>query len=287
MDYEQFVSAVVECAEKELGSEAVVERQRILKNNGVYAEGIVIRKPGGRIAPVIYLDGFYRSYRNGESMDYIAGRILEQFRSCPEPPEWDFREILDFGCVREKIVYKLVNAEKNQNLLKQVPHLPVLDLAIVFYLMISEGAFQNCSVLIKNDHMDLWKIPMTVLYEAAKENTPKLCPYVLRPLADFLGAPEEVMPEGPIFVLTNELGINGAAALLYPHLPEYIFKQTGGNYYLLPSSVHEFLIVPEKAGISGGELLEMVKEINGTEVDVQDLLSDHIYYFNGDIITKM
>lgn len=287
MDYEQFVSAVMECAEKEAGREAVVERQRILKNNGVYAEGIVIREPGGQIAPVIYLEEYYRSYLGGESVEDITAKILQMYRECPAPPEWDFREILDFNRVREKIVYKLVSAEKNEKLLKQVPHLPVLDFAIVFYLTISEGAFQNCSVLIKNDHMNLWKIPMTVLYETAKVNTPKLCPAVLRPLADFLGAPEELMPEGPVLVLTNEQGVNGAAVLLYPHLPEYIFQKTGGSYYLLPSSVHEFLVVPEKAGISAKELSEMVREINGTEVDPQDVLSDHIYRFDGDIITEM
>lgn len=287
MDYEQFVSAVIKCAEKEAGSGAVVERQRILKNNGVYADGIVIRNQGGMIAPLIYLEEYYRSYLGGESVEHVTGRLFEVFRECPEPPEWDFREILDFSRVREKIVYKLVNAEKNENLLEQVPHLPVLDLAIVFYLMISEGAFQNCSVLIKNDHMNLWKIPMTVLYETAKINTPKLCPAVLRPLADFLGVSEEVMPEGSVLVLTNEQGVNGAAALLYPHLPETVFQQTGGNYYLLPSSVHEFLVVPEKAGISAQELLEMVKEMNCTEVELQDVLSDHIYRFDGNNITEM
>lgn len=287
MDYEQFAAAVVKAVEKELGSEAVAERQTILKNNGVSAEGIVIRKPGGQIAPLIYLEEFYRRYLDGESVESVSGRILEAYEECKEPPEWDYREILDFAKVRKKIVYKLVNARENQKLLQQVPHLPVLDLAIVFYLMISEGAFQNCSVLIKNDHMNLWKIPMTVLYEAAKENTPKLCPPVMRPLADFLDVPQEAMPEGPVRILTNEQGVNGAAALLYPKVPEYIYRQTGGNYYLLPSSVHEFLIVPEQAGISAQELSAMVREINGKEVEAQDRLSDHVYYFDGKIITEM
>lgn len=88
-------------------------------------------------------------------------------------------------------------------------------------------------------------------------------------------------------VLSNETGINGAAALLYPKMPEYIYKTVGGNYYLLPSSVHEFLIVPEEKGINPSELIAIVREVNRTEIEKAEFLSDDVYYFNHDIITKM
>lgn len=287
MSYEQFVSTLIACVEKKLDGRAAVKRQKILKNNGVSADGIALRKPGGEAAPLIYLEGIYKSYLGGRTMEETADKVLEIFRNCPQAPQWDYREILDFAAVRDKIVCRLVNAEKNQHLLKQVPHLPVLDLAIVFYLLISEGEHQNASVLIKNEQMDLWKIPISVLYYTAKENTPKLCPYVLRPLAEVMGMPEEAMPEGPVLVLTNAKGVNGAAALLYPHVPKYIYEKTAGSYYLLPSSVHEFLVVPESAGIGAEQLLEMVREINSTEIAAEDVLSDHIYRFDGNIITEM
>ena len=107
-------------------------------------------------------------------------------------------------------------------------------------------------------------------------------------LASDLKKYEEYIDEDcPIRVLSNETGINGAAALLYPKMPEYIYKTVGGNYYLLPSSVHEFLIVPEKKGINPSELVAIVREVNRTEIEKEEFLSDDIYYFNHDIITKM
>lgn len=283
MDYERFISALIQCVEEELGGDAVVERQSVLKNNDVCAEGLVLKGEKEKIAPILYMENFYQSFQQGESIEKIAESIVKLFRNCPAFPEWDFEELLDFASVRKQIIYKLVSAEKNAELLKKVPHLPVLDLAIIFFIYISEGALKNCSVLIKNDHMNLWKIPISVLYESAKKNTPRLCPCVMYPMSELFDA--KGFEECEVYVLTNEQGVNGAAALLYPKMPAYIYRELQGSYYLIPSSVHEFLVVPERMGVSVSELQAMVREINETEVDAQDVLSDRIYYFDGDNIT--
>ena len=81
--------------------------------------------------------------------------------------------------------------------------------------------------------------------------------------------------------------MNGAAVLLYPEMPKLIYETLGGNYYLLPSSVHEFLVVPEERGIKPEELKKIVREVNETQLEREDFLSDEIYYFDGEIITKM
>lgn len=286
MTFEQFVLAVLRCAEERLGKTAVVERQKILKNNGRSAVGIAIRRPGERIAPVFYLEEPYERYCRGESVEQLTQQLLQIFADSPAPPVWDYNGFPDYECVRSRIVYKLVNAQQNERFLEQVPHLRLLDLAVVFYVMIAEETFQNCSVLIRNAHLDLWKIPITELYESARRNTPILCPYILRPLEDFADGGEE-LPDCRTLVLTNRQGVNGAAALLYPQLPKIIGEKVGGNYFLLPSSIHEFLIVPEMEGISAEQLARIVCEVNRTEVSPEDVLSDGIYYFDGHNITEM
>ena len=110
-------------------------------------------------------------------------------------------------------------------------------------------------------------------------------------LEDLLIRMEEIMGEfvieSPLYILSNEMGVNGASALLYPGMPEIIRDKLQQNYYLLPSSIHEFLIVPENEFLNRENLRSMVKEVNETHIRREELLSDHIYYFDGDIVTKM
>lgn len=287
MNYEQFVCAMLECTKNKLSENEWVERQEILKNNGIVSVGLTIRRKEERIAPLIYLEEFYQRYLSGASLDGLAETLIRTSKNAPSAPVWDYTSIFDFQKIRHRIVYKLVNAEKNEKLLKEVPHLPVLDFAVVFYLLISMEGSESCSVLIRNEHMNLWKSPLSILYQYAQGNTPRLCPYLFRPLNAFVDMPEETIPECPMLVLSNEMGINGAAAILYPGMPGKIYETIGKNYYLLPATIHEFLIIPEDEGIRPENLLAMLREVNETQVRKEEVLSDHLYYFDGNIITKM
>ena len=92
-------------------------------------------------------------------------------------------------------------------------------------------------------------------------------------------APEEV---GGMYVLTNSTGSLGAAALFYPDVKEKAAELLGSDYYILPSSTHEVILVPDTAGINPKELCEMVKQANRTVVDEKDILSDNVYHYSRD-----
>lgn len=288
MNYEKFVHILLKYVEKELLPSETVEKCEVLKNNGIRAVGLAIRKKEETIAPVIYLEEYYRSFLNGATLEALAVHLLGKSRNAPSAPDWDYHDFLDFEIIKNRIVYKLVNAEKNEPLLKEVPHLAVLDLAVIFYVLIPSGEGVSCSVLIKNSHMELWRVAIPELYRCARKNMPELCPPVFCPLSDFMEKLRgERLEECPLYVLTNEEGINGASALLYPEMPKKIYEAFHCGYYLLPSSIHEFLIVPEDRDVNSLDLVEMVREVNGTQVREDELLSDHIYYFNGCNITKI
>lgn len=288
MNYEQFICTMQECINRELQETAWAERQEVLKNNGVTLSGVAIRRKGEAIAPLIYLEEFYRKYLQGDTVEELAKDLITYSENAPSAPEWDYHSMLDFQKIKNQIVYKLVHAEKNAQMLKQVPHLPILDFVIVFYVLIPAQNHDCCSVLVKNEHLNMWKLPISVLYQYAKENTPRLCPEVFCSLADFAEKEGmEELAESPLYVLTNENGINGAGVILYPGIPEKIYAHVGGNYFLLPSSIHEFLIVPDFGEIHPWKLLTMLREINETQVEEEEVLSNHIYYFDGDIITKI
>lgn len=287
MKYEQFVQKMYECTKNNLADHEQVELQEILKNNGVVTVGLSIRNANENIAPIIYLEEYYERYLAGEAVEDLSACLLKTKRELTKPPLWNYGALLDFEKVKNQIVYRLVNLERNKELLKEVPHLPMLDFAIIFYVSIPAEAAENCSVLIKNGHMNIWKLPISVLYETAKRNTKNIYPWVFRPLSDYLEDYFDVLPYSPLWVLTNVMGINGATALLYPGMPKRIYEKLEQKYFLLPSSVHEFLVVPDDGEISADSLKKIVREVNETQIEAEEYLSDNIYHFDGKNITKM
>ncbi len=287
MNYDQFVQNMYECTKQKLCENVTLEQQKILKNNGVTVTGFSIRKSNDTIAPIIYLEEYYERFLSGEKIEALSDLLIERQEKIEAPSKWDYRSILDFSKVQDRIVYRLIHQERNSELLKEVPHLPMFDLAIVFYIMIPADGFDSCSVLIRNSHIDLWKLPISILYETARYNTPKLCPYVFRSLMEHLQENYGFAGESPLWVLTNVMGFNGASALLYPQMPKKLYEKLEKPYYLLPSSIHEFLIVEEETPISADHFKEIVQEVNATQVSPEEFLSDSIYYFDGKNITKM
>lgn len=287
MNYEQFVEAMYEMCKKMAAETDLVEKQQVLKNNGVYKTGLSIRPKNKNVSPIIYLDGFYTRYLQGESLETLCQWIIEKSRQMPEPPSCEYERVMELSTIQSRAAYKLVNFEQNRELLKKIPHLPLMDLAVIFYIILSVDAQESCSVLITNEHLASWKLPISVLYQYASQNTPRLLPPVFVPL-------EEQFPEifrteetCPLYLLTNEAGVNGASVLLYEQIPKLIAEQLKDQYYLLPSSIHEFLIIPMKEAPEPERLRAMVREINATQVDAEERLSDDIYYFDGSIVTKM
>lgn len=288
MNYDHFILSITGCIEEKLEGSATVELQEILKINGVVAKGISIRKQGEKIAPVIYLQDFYEKFLQGATLEQLTEEILRQNREVQFVPEWNYEEILDFEKVKTKIIYRLINTEQNEKLLRDVPNLPVYDLSIVFYLMISESDVGRCSVLIRNSHLDYWKLPISVLYQCARQNTPRLLPHVMMPMEAY--APKYaggVVAPSPLIVLSNSRGMNGAGVILYDRMPEKIYRYVGGKYYLIPSSIHEFLIVPWEPFLSVESIKEMVREVNENHVAKDEVLSDHVYYFDGEQLTVL
>ena len=156
MNYEEFVQEMINCTKEQLAVDEQLEKHDVLKNNGVVLTGISIRKNEEKIAPVIYLDGYYERYRAGESIECLSKHLLLQRKNAPAPPDWNYHAILKFDEIEKRVIYRLINRERNEKLLKDVPYLPVFDLAIVFYILVPSLGADDCSILIRNSHMNLW-----------------------------------------------------------------------------------------------------------------------------------
>ena len=268
--------------------------QSVVKNNNVQLDGLTIMEGGTNLSPTIYLNYFYETYQNGVEFSSILDTILHTYQSNKPRGKIDTSFFTDYANVRPHIAYKLIHYERNRHLLADLPHFRYLDLAIVFYCLVSSSPSGNATILIRKDHLRFWNISPTQLFDAAKENTPRLLSYDLRNMNDLM---EELLAPAhstlsdpdikkedaaicPMYVLTNQNKLNGASCILYEHLLEHFADRLCCDLYILPSSIHEVIMIPATSDTSYQELSQMVQEVNDTQVSPEEILSDHVYYFS-------
>lgn len=291
MNYEEFLDYVKESISKFMGGEYTVTLNKVMKNNGLELTGLVIMKKEQMAAPTIYLDEFYEQYNLGREMKEIFEEIVEIYDENSHKLNVDLTFFMDYHQVRDRVMYKLLNYEQNKQLLEEVPYRKFLDLAVVFYVEVNHDDLGYGSVLIHNSHMDVWNITEKELYEAAMENTPKHLKYRLTSMdgiieeifcntvhQDFLE--EEDAEKNDMYVLTNCNMMFGAACMLYEGLIRKISDKLNCNLYILPSSIHELIIIP-KDGFSDSkkELCDLVRYVNENQVERVDRLSNCVYEY--------
>ena len=293
MDFLEFVVKIEAEVQNRLGKECSIEIHKVYKNNGIKHTGLIICPKEETLSPVIYLEPFYEIYvdDDGESsFDNTVTEIIDCYLSgnC-RMDEINPGTIADFEQMKEKVMFKLINGEENKELLHAIPHMPYLDLAVVFYLLLSVDEKNQVSALIHNEHMEAWKTDVKELYHLASVNTPKTLPATLRNMSEvmteILDLPEGLELDDPddrvsLYVLANQKGLNGAITALYPGVLQQFAEEKQTDLILLPSSTHEMLIVPDSEDMDYEHLQLMVKSINESEVPKVDRLSNSIYRFS-------
>lgn len=287
MNYFEFVEDVCEQCNFLLKSNVKASIHQTLKNNSTDRIGIMLTDASTNIHPTIYLEEFYQQYLDGRDTFDIATNITHLYSEIRFEECWNTNQILDFEIAKSRIAFKLIHFDKNQRLLKDIPHLKFLDLAIVFYILLDQTEKGTASVLITHDMLKHWQQSLMKIYCYAATNTPALLTAELMPMNDviveLLGVTSDAYvpeDENHMYILSNELRHFGAACILYDPVLEDISKVLEDDFYVLPSSIHEVIILSAKHAPSQTDLDEMIAEINNTQVADEEILSDHAYYYS-------
>ena len=290
MTYQKFKSQICETLQKALGSQVTVTIKDIIKNNGTHMDGLTVFSSMSNLSPTIYLNPYFEQYEKGKSLSDICDDILSAYRANKPTGNIDITFFTDYDKVKSRIIYKLVNYERNRELLKNVPHFRFLDLAIVFNCLLLSDFPGNATILIHDHHLSLWGITKDDLYALALKNTPVLLKYDLRNMTDvlkellagedFCDFPTPPAPVCPMYVLSNQYKLNGSGCILYQNLLKNFAERLQSDLYILPSSIHEVLILPAHSSDSYRDLSDMVKEVNASQLSCEEILSDHVYYFS-------
>lgn len=277
-EFEYFTEKIKKGMQEYCGEGCCVTVDEVRKNNGTVYHGITIMREAESISPTIYVDGIYQKYREGMTLAEALKRVIAVYEKHKIDQKLDMSFLTDYSWIKERVVYRLIGYEKNQELLKEVPHVCFLDMAIVFYCSIWHDTFGSASVLIKNGLCRMWSIDAEELLAAAEKNTPALLPRKLMNLQELTEA--EAVYDMQMYVLTNQQKQFGAASILYPGILEEFTEKLGKEFWILPSSVHEVILLAKRESVSGSCLKEMVVEINRTQVACEEVLTDSVYYYD-------
>lgn len=272
MNYTEFMNAMLCEIRGQIGVEVRTELYTVTKNNGTRRTGILFKQTDSNLAPTIYLEEFYQKYLQGQQVPDLADSICSIYQEIRVKKTCDCQNLFDFNHVKEHIVYKLIRRDANEELLKQIPYEPFLDLAVVYYIQIDNTRFGSAAIQIRNEHLRYWRVEKEEIRRLAGKNTPRIYPVQIQQIVRFM------------YVATNEQCSLGAAVMRYPDFRGKVWGMIGEGFYILPSSIHEVILVPESFGMEPERMQEMVKEINQIGVAPEEVLSDSVYYSDGEEI---
>lgn len=214
-----------------------------------------------------------------ETMEKLTALTEERYKSIPQDKvidESNYRLLSrlksDFEDIKDKLFIRICGVGINEEDLSILANTKINNLAIAYNVLIDKltDNLPIKSIKITNELLDKYGVSKEELHKAAIQNSEKIFPAKYYKTNDLV----------PFNILTNEIGCLGAAALFYPNQIEKIAASLGGNYFVLPSSIHEVLVLPDYGNLNYMELEQMVKEINKTTVDRKDQLSNDVYYYD-------
>ena len=304
MDFETFKESIKN-AIKDYLPEAYQDAQVEIRDNAKINEtytGLFVQRADSVITPTINLDAFYEQFSEHDMMS--MSDILEQMADMIQQtaPEIDVQKLTNYEQAKESLFIRVCAIQGNEQMLAQVPHERHEDLAVTYHIAADIGSDGVASTIVSNALLNQFGIDQEQLNADAIANSPKIFPARIESMANMMrrimaedmqaqGIPQDQMDamldsmipaddSNPMTVVTNDRTVNGAAVMFYPEQMEQLGDMMHGDFFILPSSVHEILIIPDTGDFHHEELKAMVTEINATQVAPADRLTDEVYHFD-------
>ena len=289
MDFETFMNeAIKEMSER--FPDFDISKQEVSKLQGESYTGMAVRPENSEIGATLNLQDFYEALGSGmfieDVMDSIERSVVSAVRHMPH---YDARVLEDYDRMKDALTVDLVPVAGNEQKLAQIPHKNVEDMALVYRFEEESNVYGSASILVTNEMLAVYDITADQLHEdamkAAVQNRPAKLHNMNDVMRDMMGDMSDLFPmnePSPLWVATVEGGQNGAGVIQYPGFLDQAAEALGGDFYVLPSSVHEVLLVADDGSMELGYLEEMVRSVNETEVSPAERLSDNVYHYDSE-----
>lgn len=295
MEVKDFISIIKEelpdFLPDDVYKDLVIDDVEVAKMNDQKLHGLTFKPKGSDAAPTLYIDDLYERHENGEDIGFLLVDLANRYaeaRKAPTPPDID----LSWDKVKDSLSVRLLEKKRNIDFLSNMPYVDVGNgLAMTVDINMPGDMQGEWRIAVNHGVMQQLGVDRNELFLKAMESAVSYDPATLTDMSQALFSPDkenlldrteplEPMEVGGMYVLTTESGNLGASALFYPDVKEKAAEMLGSGYYVLPSSIHECILVPETAGINEKELCDMVKQANRTVVEPKDVLSDNVYHYD-------
>lgn len=290
MNYDDFTERLAQGMQRDLQFKypgITVQVLHVDKLQGQSYDGISIRVPGKKLATTVNPREYYQEIQDGKA---TFTDILRRFcRSADEviakTPDIDVKPLRDYDSMKQHLQIQMVSTMDNLDMLAHIPHFQMADMSGVYRFVLGN----DMTVLVTNQMLEDYGIRESQLQHDALSNAPKAFPAEIKPLATVLAGmlgDEEMMTEDPepdsstLYVASIPGMSYGAGVIAYPTFMEQAAQKMGGDFYILPSSVHEVLLLPDDGHVDYRELTAMVTEINRTQVAPDDRLTNNVYRYD-------
>lgn len=286
MSYEDFLDVAKDAA-KTRHPEAKVTIQKVEKLQGESYVGLSIRPEGSNAAVTMNLHDLHDQVtENPKRLAAVMSEFLSGLdKALEQIPQIDTGRLMDYEQVKGQLVMQVIPVEPNKEKLAQIPHKTIEDIAVVYRIDVSDSRHHNATTLVTNQMLEQFGVIPEQLHQDAVASQMAHRPPTLTNMSEMMAAMSGGMmdmPESPMWVATVEGGLNGAAAVQIPEFMDQAAKRLGGDFFVLPSSVHECLFIRDDGEFQRGQLEEMVQSVNATEVSAADFLSDSVYHYDSE-----
>ena len=294
MNNEEFKNEFVEALKEKLserGNDVDVKVSTVEKMNQSY-EAITITPEGSNIGMNMNLEVFAEAYESGVPFDEIVEQVTNKVEAhLADMPTFDVQSLTDYEQMKDKLAMEVVAADRNADLLAKVPHQEMEDMAVVYRFVMESDESGRASILVSNDLLDKMGVTPEQLHADALENAPELRPAVIKGMSevmmDMMGEDahemfgiDEFPQDEMMYVATVPDKISGAGVIAYQEFMDQAAEKLGGDFYILPSSIHEVLLVKDDGAVNFNDLKSMVEDVNATQVAPEEKLTDSVYHYD-------
>lgn len=294
MDFEEFKNELMELVTQELDNREIeniaLKFDTINSPDGI-TDRLIVSVDDSKMSMAFRLNDIFGNYDRGDDMDMIVDRICntikENITVIKTKEEGVKSFITDYEQVKDHTFLRLIPGDSP--ILKDTPHRMVEDMALVVNIQLVSFSDENgkSCVVVSKPLMEMYGIDEATLFADAEKNSIAKEPIVFTPLGDMikslieseeLPSPEEA---GIItYIATNKSGFHGAAVAAYPEFMEKAAETLGGSFFMLPSSVHEFILIKDDGRQRAKDLNSMIKNVNETVLEPRDILSGQCYHYD-------
>ncbi len=215
------------------------------------------------------IDKFYDAMENGRSYDEVVDKAVDVVTNgITQRPDFDINSLSDYSQMKEKLAMEVVSAEANKEMLETVPHQNIEDMAVVYRLVLNSDDEGRASILLTNQLIESMGVTPEQLHADAMENAPQIKPVEIKGMSEVMAEMMGLFPVAPedekIYVATVPDKVHGAGVLAYQNFMDQAAERAGGDFFILPSSIHEILIVPDNGEIRSNPIPTM-KSIGGVK----------------------